>query len=69
MYPLDESAFFMKVNHLLSKHLTKILFVLLLTFAPFVNMAIFGFFCFYYLFLRKQGKIHKQNLKAVPNPF
>ena len=66
---LDNSPFFFQLHKLLSKNYIKILLVLFLTFAPFINLFIFGLFFFYYFYLRREGLIHKKNLKKIPNPF
>ena len=65
---LDNSRTFLNIHKTLSKTLVKVLMVVLLAFLPFVNLFIFGTLVFYLLFLRREGKKHRNNLKRVRNP-
>lgn len=50
---LDNNPTFAKISRIFSKPIIKIALVLLLAFAPIINLFILGMFIFYYLFLRR----------------
>lgn len=65
---LDENKSFEKITAILNKPLVKILMVLVFVFVPLINLALLGFLFFFYLFLLREGKKHKQNIQKVANP-
>ena len=65
---LDSRNDFRKVHNFIKHVRVKIVLVLVLLFIPLVNLISLGFLFFYYLFLTKQGKIHKQNMKKIKDP-